>query len=76
MLCEEILNEDIRKETYKVCHSDIWSTLSKQISTIKVFEKLFKIRNLKIEKKKLSHRDPGVTSDESSSYAAQYMTLD
>ena len=59
MLCEEILNENIRKETSEICHSDIWSTLSKQISAIKVFETLFKIRNLKIEKKKLSHRDPG-----------------
>ena len=62
LVCKDILNVKIRKEVLEICHNDIWSTLSKKISAVKVFEKLINIRNLKFEKKKLSHWDPGATS--------------
>ena len=56
MMCDEILDEQLVTEVNKISLCDVWSTHSKQISAVKVLNKIFKIRNIKYEKRKLSNR--------------------
>ena len=55
MMCDEILDEQLVTEVNKISLCDVWSTHSKQISAIKVLNKIVKIRNIKYEKRKLSN---------------------
>ena len=53
-ICEEGVDEEIQKNLKNVSVTDVWASSFRQITSIKIINKLFKLRNLKYEKKKLS----------------------
>ena len=69
MMCAEVVDEQLKCELKNIDVSDVWKSFAKQKSAIKILNKLFKIRNLKYEKKKLSSRTQENPTIESSSYA-------
>ena len=73
--CDEILDEQLVADVSKISLSDVWSTHNKQKVTIKTLSKIFKIRDLKYEKRKLSNQTQ-VNPDIASSSYALCMTLD
>ena len=54
LLCDQVINEDLKKEVCKVSASDVWRTVAKQKTAIIILNKIMKLRNMKYEKKKLS----------------------
>ena len=56
LMCDEVVDEELKTEIKNIDFSDLWASFAKQKCAIRVFNKLFKLRNLKYEKKKLSHR--------------------
>ena len=70
--CDGIINEaDIKSEISKIEYSDIFSDLEKQITAIKVWRKIFKIRDWKNENRKLSS-----TGHQAHQLSASYAQLD
>ena len=54
--CEELTSEpEISNEIKKIEYMDIYGTLKDQIQAVKVWKGIFKIRTLKLEKRKLSY---------------------
>ena len=53
-ICEEGVDEEIQKNLKNVSVTDVWASSFRQITSIQIINKLFKLRNLKYEKKKLS----------------------
>ena len=61
--CEGITCEqELKNEILNVKYSDIFSSLEKQIKTVKLWTKIYKIREWKLETRKLSPVDPRSTS--------------
>ena len=55
MCCEKLVNENnIKEELSGINYSDIFGSLEKQISAIKVWKKILKLWNVKLEAAKLS----------------------
>ena len=52
----EVGVEDIKNEVKELSVTDIWAPFNKQKICIQIFNKIFKIRDLKFEKTKLSNR--------------------
>ena len=69
LMCDEVVDEELKTEIKNIDFSDLWASFAKQKCAIRVFNKLFKLRNLKYEKKKLSHRTQVNPTIVSSSYA-------
>ena len=69
MMCDEVVDDQLKIEIKNIDVSDVWKSFAKQKSAIIILNKLFKIRNLKYEKKKLSNRTQENPTIASSSYA-------
>ena len=69
LLCDQVINEDLKKEVCKVNASDVWKTFAKQKTAIILLNKIMKLRNMKYEKKKLSSGTQENSLFASSSYA-------
>ena len=76
LVCDELLDENLRKEARSINPNDVWSSLNRQKITVEFFNKIFKIRNMKYEMKKLSFGTQVNPTFVSSSCTAQYVTLD
>ena len=76
LVCDELLDDNLRKEARSINPNDVWSSLNRQKITVEFFNKIFKIRNMKYEMKKLSFGTQVNPTFVSSSCTAQYVTLD
>ena len=72
LMCDQLISS----HSGNITHSDVWSSITRQESAIRVLQELFKIRNIKYEKRKLSDRTQANPVSASSSYTVQSMTLD
>ena len=52
--CHDILDKNLESELLNISFSDLWAPFSRQKMAAKIFNKLIKIRDFKLEEKKLT----------------------